>query len=938
MKMFAAFNEILYAITALFSLTNIFLACGEKVSVVELTTLWTLSNQNGSITKTGLKIPISVYSALSSEYGDVLQSKNDVNLRWIAYDNWTFTKHFNVEEEDFANVNAINLTIYGIDTVSTIRLNGVHIGKTDNMFMRYNFDVLRLLKQENILEIEIQSPIWRAKALVSEQAPWTKTPPECPSKAFRGECHRNMLRKMQMSFGSDVGPAVPSMGIWKTIALEYYEVAILRVVDIAVVPNTTHWIMDVHAFFDTNLSYDFFGNITLFAPDLLDENPHEVGLKTISYQAAKVTFEVPVPKESVKLWWPNGYGDPNLYPIFVSANCWAKTEKPQLMAKTISEKLVYIGFRTVGLVEDPEEGQGRTFYFKVNDVPIFIKGATYLPVDILPEKYDDAEAVEYILRSAHEANMNMIRVWGGGLYESKTFYDTADKLGLLVWQDMTFTNSTYPASNLFLDSIRVEASQNAKFLASHPSLILIVTNDEIELFLVTHKNDFGSALEYERLENEYKQLFMGTIKPELNVISRNSFDPRPGPMISTPSKGIEENKKDLPLDLQSINYGDVHFWEEDIDGCDPDIYPRARFVSEYGFQSMPAITSWNLTMTTNDTIADLIKHRQHDPLGMTPMLQLIERHIPFRASSWEQDINDLVYFSQLTQAMAVKTGTDLFRSQSVNRRTMGALYWHLNDVWVAPTWSSIDYYGNFKLLYYWSKEFFAPLYIVALNDANNESINITLIREEYTEYSDARKYVETINFYYWDKLISRKSTTRDEVLETNSAQTRSVPLDEIISSPFTVNNCFLEFTLSNTNGDVLASTFFLPTNMKNIVGITDPEITVEISWRYCNEDALSLKRQIAYSLLVRIKSPALYVFIQIVHPQIKRYKLSHNGFIQADPVRIVHLEYEHPSECMSISNENIKVQTMNQYLLADAAKKAQNATSARRRRRRKLDL
>uniref|UniRef100_A0A0A1WJB6 beta-mannosidase n=2 Tax=Zeugodacus cucurbitae TaxID=28588 RepID=A0A0A1WJB6_ZEUCU len=937
--MFAAFNVILYSISTIFILTNVFLACADKVSVVELTNSWTLRNQNGSITKSGLKIPVSVYSALSSTYGDVLQSKNDVNLRWIAYDNWTFTKHFNVEEEDFANVNAINLTFYGIDTVSIIRLNGINIGKTDNMFMRYNFDVLRYLKQENVLEIEIFSPIWAAKALANEGVPWNViAPPECPHASYRGECHRNLLRKMQMSFGSGVGPAVPSVGIWKTIALEYYEVAILRFVDIAVEQNTTHWIMDVHAFFNTVLSYDFFGNITLFAPDLLTENPYKVGLKTISYQSPRVTFQVPVPKESVELWWPNGYGEPHLYPIFVSATCWSQTDEPQLRAKTVSQQLVKVGFRTVELIEDPEEGQGRTFYFKVNGVPVFIKGAAYLPADILPENYDDAEKVDHILRSAQEANMNLIRVWGGGLYESKTFYDTADKLGLMVWQDMTFTKATYPVIDFFVESIRVETSQNAKFLASHPSLILIVTNNEIELFIVQNKESFGSEHEYKRLENEYKQLFMGTIKPELNVISRNSFDPRPGPMISTPSKGIEENKKDLPLDLQSVNYGDVHFWQEYSDGCDPDIYPRARFVSEYGFPSMPAITSWNLTMSKDDTIVDLIKHRQHSIYGMTPMLQLIERHIPFRASNWEHDINDLVYFSQLTQAMAAKTGTDVFRSQSVNYRTMGAIYWHLNDVWVAPTWSSIDYYGNYKLLYYWSKEFFAPLYVVALMDASNKRINITLIREEYKDYPDARKYVESINLYYWDKLVSRKSFTRDEVLETNSAQQRSVALDEFISPPFTVKNSFLEITLSNTKGEVLASTFFLPTNMKNIEGITDPKITAEISWRYCNEDALSLKRRIAYSLLVRVKSPALYVFIQIVHPKIKRYKLSQNGFIQAEPVKVIHLEYEHPTECMTISNENIKVQTMNQYLLAEAEKKAQSATNTRRRRRRKLDL
>lgn len=141
----------------------------------------------------------------------------------------------------------------------------------------------------------------------------------------------------------------------------------------------------------------------------------------------------------------------------------------------------------------------------------------------------------------------------------------------------------------------------------------------------------------------------------------------------------------------------MHFWSEDLDALNPDIYPRARFISEYGFQSLPAIISWNQTMLENDSLVELIKHRQHDLNGMEPMLNLIERYIPFRPSDWEYKIDDLIYFSQLMQAMAAKTATDLFRSQRVNYRTMGAIYWHLNDVWVAPTWSSIDYYGNYKV-------------------------------------------------------------------------------------------------------------------------------------------------------------------------------------------------------------------------------------------------
>ncbi|XP_067630263.1 beta-mannosidase-like [Eurosta solidaginis] len=928
-----------YFVIAFFVITNVPQICCDKVAVMELTNFWTLTNQNGSISKSGIKIPTSVYAALSGTYGDVLKSKNDVNLRWIALDNWTFTNNFTVDPEYFAYVNAVNLTLHGIDTVATVRLNGREIGFTDNMFRSYRYDVLQHLRQENVLEIEIISPIWVTKKLADIQMELgLQSPPACPSAAYKGECHRNMLRKMQMSFGSEVGPAVPSMGIWKVVSLEYYEVAILRNVDVAVEQNKTHWIMDVDAFFNTVLTHDFFCNISCYAPELLDEYLYAVGVKNISYTSLNVNFKVPVPKESVELWWPNGYGSPILYPIIVRATCWADTETPKLRAKTLSQIIVKIGFRTIELIEELQEGQGRTFYFKVNGVPIFIKGAVYLPAHILPEDYSNTDAVEYIMNSAYEANMNMIRVWGGGLYESKDFYNFADRIGLLIWQDMTFTNSAYPASNAFTESVRTETAQNAKQLASHPSFVFMVTNDEVEHYLMQNKLSFTNQGIFERLENEYNQLFQRTIKSELNIISRPNFNPRPGPMISTPSKGIEENKMDLPLDSQSVNYGDVHFCAEYLDGFDPDIYPRARFISKYGFQSLPAMSSWNASMNINESIAELIKHRQHNSEGMKPMLQLIERHFPFKSSRWEHDIETLIYFSQLTQALAAKTATELFRSQRVNYRTMGVIYWHLNDVWVAPTWSMIDYYGNYKLLYYWSKQFFTSHSIIALYDANNKRINITLLRDAVDIFPDARKYTEVIKIYYWNKLLEQKRFTRDEILETNSAVQRSVPINEIISTPFTVNNSFMELELRNSQNEIVAATFFLASNLRHIEGILDPKITAEISWKYCNEGNISPKRIVAYSLTVHISSPALFVFIQIVHPKIKRYKLSQNGFIQTVPVKIVHLEIEHSSQCMVIENENIKVYTLNKYILANSDLTLNNKRRKKRSDRSRMDL
>lgn len=165
--------------------------------------------------------------------------------------------------------------------------------------------------------------------------------------------------------------------------------------------------------------------------------------------------------------------------------------------------------------------------------------------------------MEHLLKAAQLSNMNMIRVWGGGLYESDTFYSLADSYGLLVWQDMAFTKSTYPIENGLLASMRLEASQNAQRLGHHASLALIVTNNEIELLLVKNRSDFGA--DAKRLEAEYTLLFMGNLAPELNIICRNDFIARPGPMISTPSIGIAEAGKELATDPQSPDFGDGEY-------------------------------------------------------------------------------------------------------------------------------------------------------------------------------------------------------------------------------------------------------------------------------------------------------------------------------------------------------------------------------------------
>ncbi|TMW52461.1 hypothetical protein DOY81_002476, partial [Sarcophaga bullata] len=777
------------------------------------------------------------------------------------------------------------------------------------MFVRYSFDVVNYLRKENILEIKIISPIWAANARANELlANGVNVPPNCPHSRANGECHRNLLRKMQTSFGGSSNLAAPSMGIWKPVDLEYFEVAIMRDVDVAIRHNDTHWTLDMRIFLSTDIRRAFFCEVTFIAVELLDE-PY-IFNRVVSYNSLKIEFKVDIPKERVRLWWPNGYGEQKLYPLYFASNCWLNKNGPRIKSRTKSQKTIDIGFRTIELEEDLDDF-GRSFYFKVNGQAIFVKGANYMPSHILPEYSYRESNLQHILKSARETHLNMIRVWGGGLYESDTFYNLTDFYGLLVWQDLAFTGATYPFNDNFVESVRLETSQNARRLAFHPSFCMLVTNDEIELYLTKNKTELGT--DAKRLEEEYKQMFMGTIRHELNVISRNDFNPRAGPMISTPSMGVEESKKDLSAEPQNPNYGDVHFWEDEKDGWDPDIYPRARFITEYGFQSLPVMASWNRSFSSDYTLSDIVQHRQHDAKAFVPMLQLISRHFALPAMDWEKDVEALIYLSQLSQAMATKTATDVFRSQRMHKRTMGAIYWHLNDNWVAPTWSSIDYYGNYKMVWYWSKEFMAPTAIIALMDLKNSKINITVTKEEtVNEIEEPARFNITMYTFLWSELYHRRSFTWEISVGSNGINTEYLDMRAVFSQPFTRYNSFLKFVLSQSNRTI-SRTYIIPGRIANTNGITDPELKFGLTSQYC------LKTYIEYflycTITITVKKPALFVYLEIDHPDIEKYRLSENGIILTDPIKVVQVEIELKSTgCITLEKKHVRIMTINELL------------------------
>lgn len=341
------------------------------------------------------------------------------------------------------------------------------------------------------------------------------------------------------------------------MVFETYDSAIIRDVTYALKSiDDNDWQMDVNIFMEYGVGAESIqsleGCLSLKLVDVEDVAPIKKCTVITSVEQLKQTVSFKVPKRSVERWWPNGYGEQTLYNLNVT---WLGENRSTLTneIKQISieflksEKIISIGFRTVDLCEDAS-ATGNLFYFKVNDVPIFMKGTNFIPSDILPEKMFDVEKLEYLILSAKEAHMNSIRVWGGGVYESDEFYDLADRHGILIWQDMMFACAMYPVNSTFLASVEVEVAQNVRRLQRHPSILVWAGNNENEAALV--QNWYGTRNEMSRFTDEYIKLYRDIV--EKAVLENDQWHPW---LYSSPSNGNQSNKV-INQNPQDNNYGD----------------------------------------------------------------------------------------------------------------------------------------------------------------------------------------------------------------------------------------------------------------------------------------------------------------------------------------------------------------------------------------------
>ncbi|XP_075905667.1 beta-mannosidase [Nelusetta ayraudi] len=799
---------------------------------------WKLSNSNGSL-QLAAAVPGCVHSALQQQgfIQDPYFRFNDLLYRWIALDNWTYTTTF-----PFARLRKqkVLLVFDGVDTVSSISLNGVVLGTTDNMFRRYDFPVTGLLKDGgNVLNVSFLSPVVyaseRRKAHVG--AP---VPPECPPDVQKGECHVNFIRKEQRSFSWDWGPSFPSMGLFRGVRLVTFD--LLHLVHMSCIPlhnaSSSTWTVQVELLVEAAQETSVL--LTMSLPELQAELSVQSRFLP-GRNLQRFALDVGAGAE-VRLWWPRDHGERHGYRLAVRGQ-----RDSDLVIKAESK----VFFRTVELVQEPLEGStGLSFYFRINGRPIFLKGSNWIPAHSFQDQVTPA-VLKNLLQSAVDANMNVLRVWGGGVYEQELFYSTCDELGIMVWQDMMFACAMYPTDQDFIDTVREEVIQQVRRLKSHPSVVVWSGNNENEAALATDWFHIPASLK-PRYLHDYVTLYVDNIR----VLVQKEDPSRPF-LVSSPTNGAESQREGwVAANPYDPLYGDTHFYSYTDDCWDWTKFPRTRFASEYGFQSWPSFSALQPVSVKEDWnySGSFSAHRQHHADGNQQMLQQAALHFRLPNSSEPlQTFTDTLYITQVMQAQCVKLQTEFYRrsrSEIIQGKghTMGALYWQLNDIWQAPSWSSIEFGGKWKMLHYFAQSFFAAVLPVGFEDDDGSFVVVAV-----SDRHHSLKLQAVVTVYRWSSQDS-VCTLRSDWLLVPAGSAVTIfrrPVAALLEGceRCTRRTCLITFHLEggDKRQEGPSNHHFLD-SPKDAEGLQRPNITAEV-------------RQVGQNLTVTLHSAAVAAFV-----------------------------------------------------------------------------
>ena len=806
------------------------------ITKISLDGEWSLKNDPKSI-NISASVPGSVFETLLDQkiIEDPFYGEREHEMSWVYKSDWTYQREFEINNK-FLEYKNIILQFKGIDTIGEIYLNDELLGSSNNMFICYEFNVKTKLKLgRNILKVVIKSPTIYARNEI---------------RKYKAKLHNMMglrgipyLRKAQFSFGWDWGPKLPDIGIWQCIELIGFgkikidSIHLVQTFNYNIDPSKIQnpeqiskiQVDSVLLQVNIELIFDEYNTINEnYELRIKLESPTgEIDLREekIKDPNSLVEFNIKEPQ----LWWTHDLGSPILYKL--SIEIWDN--------ELIDIRTMNFGLRDIKLIRNPDKW-GETFYFTLNGIPIFAKGANWIPIDSFIPRGKKIGLYEKILKYAVEANMNFLRVWGGGIYEDDLFYDLCDKLGILIWQDFPFACAIYPIHEEFVENVITEAIQNIKRIRNHPSLALWCGNNEVEWLFLGYAGLYlkGNLLKIRDYKRGYRRMFE-KILPGLI----EKYDPQHSYWPSSPSNGGGELKRGL-IRSNNPGKGDSHFWKVWHRNAPFNAYRKfnSRFMSEYGFESFPSmktIKSFCPPAQYNFN-SPIMENHQKNRAGNKKIMKYMKRRFSIPVSFKKQ-----VILSQITHAEAMEYGIEHWRRNRNEFHCMASLYWQLNDCWPVASWSSLDYYLRWKALHYVAKRCYTPLFASVKEERDSVEFWLT------NDHKNIKNGTLSWRIINSDGKLLLEGSKRTEVPPCTSILVERIDVKEInVDKKYTQNVIF--FKLTNQN-NILFRGFRLFDHPKKM-SLKSPELSYKIT----------KIKDVPYEYTVEITTQhlALYVFLE----------------------------------------------------------------------------
>ena len=699
-------------------------------------------------------VPGNVYSDLLNhkKIPDPFVSSNELNVQWASKKSWEYQTTFELDPKTLSKSN-IELSFEGIDTYANIYLNDTLIGLTNNSFRTWKYDIKELAKKENTLKLHF-FPTKKLEISESRKIDYN-LPPDT----------RVFTRKAQFQYGWDWGPIINTSGIWKPIKITSWNNMKLddvyfkqeKLTDSVASLSVQYTISSHTAVEEATLEIKF------------DNTTHKIATPV---KKGTHTYATNLEIKNPKRWWTYSLGEPYLYKFDITLK-----EGRYLKAK----QKATIGLRTIKLITE-KDSKGKTFYFELNGVPVFMKGANYIPQNSMQNKVTDAH-YEKLLNDVVDANMNMLRVWGGGIYENDIFYDLCDEKGILVWQDFMFACAMYPGDNPFLKNVEKEAIDQVTRLRNHASIALWCGNNE---------NNEGWkrwGWQADKTEAQKKEIWDGYLAVFDSILPKTvaKLNPEISYWESSPSYGRGNPKYEFE--------GDAHDWWVWHDAYPFEHFEKKvpRFMSEFGFQSFPSYEAIRY-FTGKDSIDinhDSYTTHQKHPRGFKLIRDYMKRDYKVPENG-----DDYVYVSQLLQAKGITMGVEAQRRAMPY--CMGSLYWQLNDCWPVVSWSSIDFMGNWKALHYQTKKSFQDVLISSV--VENDTIKTYIISDKLV----ALKGDFSIDFIDFNGKKIHNVRQQVSIAPNTSQLIAKTPLKHIKAN---VNDYVMKSSFSSTSDSSSIKTF-----------------------------------------------------------------------------------------------------------------------------------